>query len=72
MRYSNSKEISVLVDEAVMKYGVIFFSGSKHGRLKHPDIGKILTIPKSPSCYRAFKNFKNDLKRYLSKLDIPE
>lgn len=60
MRYSKSKEIDAIVKNLVRR-GWSFKWGKKHGRLGHPACGARLTVPKSPSDWRASLNFRRDL-----------
>ena len=65
MRYSKSKEINEIVKNLVKKHGCVFWYGGKHGRLLHPQSMCILTVPLSPSCSKAWRNFKRDTKLYF-------
>ena len=66
MRYSKSKEINEIVVDLVKKHGCIFWRGGKHGRLHHPQSMYTLTVPISPSCHHAWRNFKSDVKKSFS------
>lgn len=63
MKYSANKEINDLVKYFV-KQGWIFRWGRKHGRLIHPS-GHSTTVPKTPSDYRASKNFLSDIRKMV-------
>lgn len=66
MRYSKSKEINEIVKNLVKKHGCVFWYGGKHGRLYHAKSNCTLTVPLTPSCPHAWRNFKNDTKRLFS------
>lgn len=65
MRYSKSKEINVIVKYLVKKHGCIFWYGGKHGRLYHAKSNFTLTVPLTPSCSYAWRNFKRDVNQYF-------
>lgn len=65
MRYSKSKEINEIVCDLVKKHGCVFRYGGKHGRLYQAKSNYTLTVPLSPSCHHAWRNFKSDAKRHL-------
>lgn len=67
MKYCANKNIDCLV-RTLVSQGWIFYWGSKHGRLRHPLGTMVLTVPKSPSCKRAFLNFSSDVRRVYSSL----
>lgn len=64
-KYSQSKEIHVLVKELVHN-GWAFKRGGKHGRLLPPNGQPPLTVPGSPSDRRAILNFQRDIRHRLS------
>jgi hypothetical protein len=64
MKYSNSKEINQLISNLV-KGGWEYSRGKRHGKLKEPLSKHILTVPISPSDYRAFLNFRRDVRQYV-------
>lgn len=64
MKYSNSKEINHLVSDLV-KTGWEYSRGKRHGKLKAPSKKYILTVPNSPSDYRAFLNFRRDVRQHV-------
>lgn len=66
MRYCSDKRINKLIVDLV-NHGWSFFWGSKHGRVRCPQGEVTLTVPSSPSDYRAFMNFRRDLRRAIIK-----
>lgn len=66
MRYSACKEIDAAVKRLVSE-GWSFKWGKKHGRLGPPSGGVILTVPKSPSDWRAALNFQRDIRHATSR-----
>lgn len=62
-KYSSDKDIHNRV-KYMCKIGWLFKKIKKHGALISPR-GKKLTVPCSPSDYRAFKNFCNDLQSIM-------
>lgn len=68
-KYSKDKNINVLVNSLVQKKGWLVSYG-RHPMLVSP-IGKKITVPSSPSDYRAYKNFKLDIRR-LQGLEQPQ
>lgn len=62
MKYSNSKEINSLISDLV-KVGWEYSRGKRHGKLKAPSNKHTLTVPISPSDYRAFLNFRRDVRQ---------
>lgn len=62
-KYSSDKDIHNRV-KYMCKIGWLFKKRKKHGALISPR-GKKLTVPCSPSDYRAFKNFCNDLQNII-------
>lgn len=61
MRISTDKKISKLVRKR-LRSGWRFIKGRKHGKLVAPD-GRRFIVPCTPSDYRAFRNFRGDLRR---------
>jgi hypothetical protein len=62
MKYCGCKEIDVLVRKMV-RDGWTYSRGGKHGKLRDRFSRVFLTVPVSPSDYRAVLNFKRDLRR---------
>lgn len=62
-RYSSNKDIHRLV-RRLIKEGCSYISGAKHRRLVSPN-GNKLTIPGTPSDYRAYQNFNRDARRLI-------
>jgi predicted RNA binding protein YcfA (HicA-like mRNA interferase family) len=66
MKYSSAKEVDKLIRQLVTQ-GWKFWWGGKHGRIRHPQGFPVLTVPKSPSDYRAALNFRRDIRKvYLA------
>lgn len=63
VKYSTNKDIARLVRELV-RQGWHFQRGSRHGKLRSLS-GRYLTVPGSPSDWRAFKNFERDARQIL-------
>jgi hypothetical protein len=62
MKYSSAKAVDKLIRQLVAQ-GWKFSWGSKHGRIRHPQGFPALTVPKSPSDYRAALNFRRDVRK---------
>ncbi|MCF2849445.1 hypothetical protein NH514_20170 [Pseudoalteromonas sp. ACER1] len=60
-KYSSDKDINMLVRALLKKKGWSIRQG-KHPKLITPS-GLKLTVPSTPSDFRAFRNFKNDIRR---------
>ncbi|MDI4667627.1 hypothetical protein AAEU31_02355 [Pseudoalteromonas sp. SSMSWG5] len=60
-KYSSDKDINMLVRALLKKKGWSIRQG-KHPKLITPSGFKV-TVPSTPSDFRAFKNFKNDIRR---------
>lgn len=63
-RYSTDSGINDMVKQLV-KEGWCFEWGGKHGKLIAPHKAVILTVPSSPSDWRASRQFRADLRRHL-------
>lgn len=61
MRYSKCDDINSLVKDLVHQ-GWCFSRGKKHGKLVHPSGQHFLTVSKTPSDWRAYRNFLNCLR----------
>lgn len=61
MLYSKAKDIQLFVQKLV-KAGCTFQRGKKHGKLYIAGTTRFLTIPVSPSCWRAHLNLQRDLR----------
>ena len=62
------KDFRILVDKVLAEHREItLHKGSKHPYLKRPD-GRKCIIPGSPSCPRAFMNFRSDVRRFAAGL----
>ena len=53
----------------LVKTGWLYTMGGRHGRLIAPS-GRSLTVPCSPSDYRAARNFKQDIKKMAKTLSL--
>ena len=62
--YSKDKEISKLIKELI-KLGWVFKRRKKHGLIYSPCGGRA-TVPCTPSDYRAFYNFRRDIRKLSS------
>jgi hypothetical protein len=60
-RYSSMREIDLLVHDLI-RNGWTFRRGGKHGLLSPPGGTPTVTVPCSPSDWRAFLNFKRDVR----------
>jgi len=60
-KYSSDKDINMLVRILLKKKGWSIKQG-RHPRLITPS-GVKITVPSTPSDFRAFKNFKMDIRR---------
>jgi hypothetical protein len=69
MKYSKCKEIDSLVSRLVRR-GWSFQWGGKHGKVGHPTHGGKIIVPKTPSDYRAYLNFRSDVKRLLRVFEV--
>ncbi|AXW32897.1 hypothetical protein CJO88_05835 [Ralstonia solanacearum] len=59
--YSNDKDIAATV-RRLLEDGWRYIAGRKHGRLVAPN-GRKLTVPCTPSDWRASRNFTRDVRR---------
>lgn len=66
-KYSTDSYINGMVKQLV-KNGWCFERGSKHGKVIAPQRAAILTVPTSPSDWRASRQFRADLRRSLRRL----
>ena len=64
--YSNNKDIAKVV-RTFVRSGWHYTMGGRHGRLIAPS-GRWLTVPCSPSDYRAVLNFKHEARRLAQKI----
>ncbi len=67
MRYSKCKEIDAAVKNRI-RQGWTFAWGEKHGCLRPPEGGARITVPKSPSDWRANLNFQRDLRHLANRM----
>jgi hypothetical protein len=65
MKYCACKEIDQLVNSLV-RDGWVYRRGGKHGRLVTPNAHETLSVPRTPSDYRAFLNFRRDVRQALA------
>lgn len=61
MKFSSNKDINKFV-KSLLKSGAQIERGKKHRKLRLPN-GRFVVIPCSPSCKRAFQNFRHDVSR---------
>jgi len=62
MQYSSNKDINKLVRQKIHQ-GWTWQKGRKHGKLFEPQGSDYITVPCSPSDYRAPRNFAKELAR---------
>ncbi len=65
-KYSSDKELNKLIRKLVAS-GWVYVRRRKHGLLRSPDRCFQTTVPGSPSDYRAYLNFKQDILRVANK-----
>ena len=65
MKYCASKDINRLV-KCLIRNSWLFRRGGKHGRLSPPDGRANLSVPSTPSDYRAFLSFRRDVRQALA------
>lgn len=61
MKYSSCKELNVLIRQLVRE-GWSYSQGRKHGKLSPPVGDDRITVPGSPSDWRAVMNFRRDVR----------
>ena len=66
MHYSKDQQIAATV-RALLAQGWRYIPGKKHGKLVAPN-GRRLSVPCTPSDWRASRNFKHDARRISLKL----
>lgn len=64
MRYSRCKDVDRLV-HACTRGGWTYRRGKKHGRLYPPGSSTFVSVPGTPSDWRAFANFQRELDRLV-------
>jgi len=70
MKYCKCKKIEAIV-KAMVQQGWSFKWGRKHGQLGHPAGGPKITVPKTPSDWRASRNFQRDLRHLADMMKQP-
>lgn len=63
MKYSKDRNVSDVVRDLV-RNGWRYHMGGRHGKLVSPS-GRRMPVPCTPSDYRAFLNFKRDIRKLL-------
>lgn len=63
MKYSKCREINNFV-KILVRQGWSFQWGKKHGKIRPPACRRMLTVPKTPSDWRAFYNFRRDIRLF--------
>ncbi|MBT0068284.1 hypothetical protein J4H69_20265 [Vibrio alginolyticus] len=63
-RFSKNKDINAFIRQLIKSKQWYCVQGGKHCSLFSP-AGKRITIPSTPSDYRAYKNFKKDIERII-------
>lgn len=66
MRYSRCKDVDRLV-HSYTRVGWTYRRGKKHGRLYPPGCSAFVSVPGTPSDWRAFVNFQRELGRLLKR-----
>jgi len=64
MHYSNDKNIAGFV-QSLVRTGWRYQTGGRHGKLISPT-GRRIPVPCTPSDFRAFDNFKRDIRRLMA------
>jgi len=64
-RYSSSKDINLLI-RSLLAEGWSYQSGRSHGRIRPPEGRGFVSVPCTPSDYRAFDNFLHAVRRLVS------
>jgi len=63
-RFSNNKDINKFIKSLIRGEKWSCLRGKKHPYLYSPK-GKRITVPSTPSDYRAYQNFKKDIMRVI-------
>lgn len=63
-RYSSSKDINLLI-KTLLAEGWSYQSGRSHGRICPPEGRGFVSVPCTPSDYRAFDNFLHAVRRLV-------
>lgn len=59
--FSKNREINAIVKKLIQSKRVSFNWGGKHGKIFFLSSKKTLTVPFSPSDWRAYRNFQRDV-----------
>lgn len=70
MKYSSAKDINKIVRDLI-RAGWTYRRGRRHGRLRAPYGGPELTVPGTPSDWRALIKFKSDVRHAIVSLADP-
>ena len=63
MKYSNNQTIDAVCDRLVRSGEWVLKSSKRHCRLQHALSGHVLTVPMSPSDFRAERNWLSQIRR---------
>jgi hypothetical protein len=63
-RFSNNKDINKFIKNLMRERKWYCLRGKKHPYL-YSSKGKRITVPSTPSDYRAYQNFKKDITRVI-------
>jgi predicted RNA binding protein YcfA (HicA-like mRNA interferase family) len=61
MKYSSCKEFNAIIKQLV-RDGWSYTRGRKHAKLFSPSSEGMVTVPNSPSDWRALMNFRRDVR----------
>lgn len=64
MKYSSSKEFDMVIRQ-LLRERWTYSKGKKHGKLYPPTGSSRITVPGSPSDWRALLNFRRDVREVL-------
>lgn len=63
MKYSNNRTINTVCDRLVRSGEWVLKSSKRHCRLQSTSSGHVLTVPTSPSDFRAERNWLSQIRR---------
>lgn len=65
-RFSKNKEINVYIRQLIKYAHWSCAQGKRHNSIFSP-LGKRITVPSTPSDYRAYLNFKKNIQRTIQR-----